>query len=788
MMNVYAERFPQEKIHIHFDKNVYNPGETIWFKAYIFADGAASEISKTFYTELADTNGHVLQRKTSPIIGSTAWGSFDLPKDIQYHQIYFRAYTAWMKNFDTTFLFGKSIPIINGNVESLYKPLKKEWRLHFFPEGGDIVAGIENNIAFKANDQFGVPVAIRGIIKNKAGKEFGRFKPEHDGMGSFLITPPDTGSLYAFWQDADSVERITALPVIKIEGAILNLKFADRKLLFSVSRSLEMESRNDQFTLIAYMNQSLIYQAKINLRESFKTSGQIPIDNLPSGILYATLFNADKLPVSERVVFINNHDFEFPAGINLIKQNISKRAANEIEIDVPDTLRTNLSLSITDALADGIHESNDNIITRLLFTGDVRGIIYHPYFYFQNSSDSVQHFLDLVMLTHGWRRFNWDLLVKGKTPEIKYKDNNYLQLTVELNGITHKKIKKNESLNIILGLKDSSRYFLPVPLSAENKFMLNNGLIFFDTASIGYSFSPNKNFSPGGTVSFSNGLMPENNNVQLVSESNTIYDSADSSVLYRNKFINEESEGYAFTNQKIKTLKPVILTAKSREQVLDDKYASGVFKFSSRYSFDVSNDSFSILYPDALEYIRGKVAGLYIYYNPADGEPHLIWRGTPMNTYVDQIKVDPNTLKSLPVSNIAYIKVFDPGESLILPRQIKDSGTVGFNSGGAVVVFTRKGDDFLSKQGGAKDFFTTEIMGYSPVKEFYSPDYSVENDLNKNEDTRTTLLWKPHIATNKDNRKVIIKFYNNDITRVIRIVLEGINEEGRLTRVEKIIQ
>jgi hypothetical protein len=36
MMNIYANNYPQEKIHVHFDKKLYSPGETIWFKAYIF--------------------------------------------------------------------------------------------------------------------------------------------------------------------------------------------------------------------------------------------------------------------------------------------------------------------------------------------------------------------------------------------------------------------------------------------------------------------------------------------------------------------------------------------------------------------------------------------------------------------------------------------------------------------------------------------------------------------------------------------------------------------------------
>ena len=49
MMSVYAENYPQEKLHVHFDKSVYNAGETIWFKAYIFSGAYPSPISRNFY-------------------------------------------------------------------------------------------------------------------------------------------------------------------------------------------------------------------------------------------------------------------------------------------------------------------------------------------------------------------------------------------------------------------------------------------------------------------------------------------------------------------------------------------------------------------------------------------------------------------------------------------------------------------------------------------------------------------------------------------------------------------
>src|ERR1700733_10828395 len=76
MMKVYADNFPQEKLYVQFDKSIYNSGETIWFKAYLFSGSDPSSISKNFYAELSDADGNILQKKTAPIYEATSAGSF----------------------------------------------------------------------------------------------------------------------------------------------------------------------------------------------------------------------------------------------------------------------------------------------------------------------------------------------------------------------------------------------------------------------------------------------------------------------------------------------------------------------------------------------------------------------------------------------------------------------------------------------------------------------------------------------------------------------------------------
>src|SRR5581483_4000629 len=82
MVNLYGERYPQEKVYVQFDKPAYNTGETIWFKSYIFAGIAPSAVSRNFYVELVDPTGKVLQQKLLPIYEGTSAGYFDITNNL----------------------------------------------------------------------------------------------------------------------------------------------------------------------------------------------------------------------------------------------------------------------------------------------------------------------------------------------------------------------------------------------------------------------------------------------------------------------------------------------------------------------------------------------------------------------------------------------------------------------------------------------------------------------------------------------------------------------------------
>ena len=782
-LGVYADNYPQEKVYVQFDKKIYNPGETIWFKAYIFTGADPSLTSHNFYAELSDPTGAIVQRKVYPIGESSTAGNFDLPKDVKFRHLHFRAYTGWMSNFDTAFYFEKDIRIYDKKLDSntTVTLIPREDHLDFFAEGGDMVAGVENTIAFKCNDQFGLPVAVKGSVLDKSGKEILTFASEHDGMGKFVVTPDKDDSLIAVWRDERGVEHRTGLPAVKQLGVVLRAIPGAHKILFSVARSVDGGPDFKHLTIIASMHQHLVYKARINLEDNFMSGGTIPTGQLPSGVLVLTVFTPEMRPVSERVAFVNNNEYLFKPEMSLGMKSVARRGKNALTIEVPDTLKSNLSIAVTDATADGEFPDDDNIVSRLLLTGEVKGYVHDPFYYFSGVNDSLAEQLDLVMLTHGWRRIKWDAIARGQLPVIRNPEQEYLSIKADVLGIDPYKIAKDESINVILSKKDSSTQMLQVPHLSGTKFGIT-GLVFYDTAKAYYQFNTNHNLSNEAAVTFNTGLLRGWKMSRPLTGSFDGWTAEDSAYLRRNKYIVQEmARVKPIDDQKVKTLESVTVHGhvKTDAEKLDERYASGMFSGGDAYIMDLVNDQLAGSYPDVFTYLQGKIPGLQI--TPGSGvggTPSLSWRGGRPSLYLNEMQTDAQQLQSTPVTDIAEVKVFRPGSG------------VGFGggAGGVIAVYTKRGGDEKRNDANFKGLERQILVGYSMPKEFYSPNYLVPSPLNEREDLRTTLFWKPYVLTDKYTKQVNIEFFNNDITRKLRIVVEGFNEEGKLAHIEQIIQ
>lgn len=777
LLTLQHQADPQEKMFVHFDKNYYSPGETIWFKAYLFTGLNRSVYSKNFYAELRDEKGILLDKKTAPVLFSGAASNFDLPDSFPKSSVIFRAYTTTMLNGDTSFLYVKPIHIIHQiKKNTATKPVAPVIPVtRFLPEGGDLVAGLPCKVAFKTTGANDEPVESQGVIKDPDGKELVSFSAVHDGMGSFTITPEAGKNYTAVWKDNKGKAYTTALPPVKDKGILLHVSDAPGAKKYAVTRQPDAGEAFQTLNVIGIMNQQLIYQARLNLVTKENVAALMPVNELPSGILQVTIFDKYMQPLAERVCFVNNGNYEFDADAWISDLNIGKRELNRAEVKILDSVATNLSISITDADLDVPEPLHDNIVTRMLLTGDLRGKIHKPYFYFYSTADSTPHYLDLVMLTNGWRRYNWENVLAGKVPETRYTENNYLGIKGKLVNAQGNVFAPGTQLNGIMQTTDSASNFISLPIERNGAVSID-GMVFYDSAKLYLQYNDkNKEFEPA-MFNVNNGLIPNTPSQGLADAVKLSPYQPDSLVAarYWNNNVNE----LKIAAKKFKDaheLQNVTVTARLKTAVekLDEEYASAMFSGDAK-GFDVMGDPSAVGSFSIFQYLQGKVAGLQI--STGGASPQLSWRGGTPVIYLNEMRSDVSMIQSINMADIAYIKVFNPSSA----------GVISSTGGGVISIYTKKGSDASSSVPSKLKALT--LLGYSPIKEFFAPDYAAASSADGfYENLGTTLYWNPYVLLDNSNKRFKFQFFNNDITKSFRIVLEGISNSGKLIHVEKVI-
>ncbi len=785
LLAVYSEHYPQEKVHIQFDKSFYNAGDIIWYKAYLLAGTEPSDNSANFYVDWFGDDGRLLQHTIDPLEESGAKGQFQIPSGYKGRLIYLKAYTKWMLNFDAELIFQKSIPVLQ-KTTLFKKDDNNPTKIRFFPEGGDMITGVVGRIAFKANDAHGMPVTVKGIVKNGTGAVVDSFISEHDGMGSIMLEPAINEIYTAIWTDEFSnTPYTTPLPMAKGNGVVLEVRPLAERDIITVKRSNMASEEMKTLHLIAHMNQHPVYSASINLHTKNTIISEIPTASLPTGILQITLFNASWVPVAERIVFVNNHEYSFPTKINTLVKGLGKREKNVFEITLADNAAANLSVAVTDAELTTDDKFANNIFTQLLLCADLKGAIYQPAYYFSGDDDSIDNHLDLVMLTHGWRRFNWEEIIKGKLSELPYtKDTGSLMLDGQVKNISKFKLpKEGQQITMLLQDKDSGQQVLSGLLQANGNFSQPMNP-FYDSAKLYYQFVNHQQLTDKADISFKTNWAARPADYPDSTAKKWFAASITAAVLNKSLFFLTEDDRIEKDKQAHRLADVIVKTKiKKQEELLDEQYTSGLYRGGDAIKLDVTADPKYFPGMAFADYIVNKAPGLRVLHDSI-GNLTLSWRGDQTDVYLDEMYMSQDStgtgIKNINMSDIGYIKIFKPGS----PTGMSNSKHLGGSPGGAIALYSKTGDH---RDNNLTLFKLVKLEGYTPYKEFYSPDYT-EPAKDFFKDARTTLYWSPVILSKVSGNKIKVAFYNNDYSKKFRVLLEGIDSEGRLTRAEKIIE
>ena len=247
---------PQEKVYLHFDNTGYFKGEIIRFKAYVtrMDNEKKSNISKNLYVELVNPTGDVIERRTLMLENGEAEGDIALDSIVGPSGFYeVRAFTRYMTNWGTPALFSRTFPVFekpevygdyanpsiapenihhrlpNVRVESSSNSSKKaletaakNLRIGIYPEGGDLIVGLQGRVAIDVTDEEGYHMQTTGALYDANKTKVVDVQTDESGRGVFEFIP--NGMKYTLQlTDKKGKTRTVDMPEARLEGITLNL-------------------------------------------------------------------------------------------------------------------------------------------------------------------------------------------------------------------------------------------------------------------------------------------------------------------------------------------------------------------------------------------------------------------------------------------------------------------------------------------------------------------------------------------------------------------------------------
>lgn len=748
----YQLQAVQEKIFTHTDKIFYLAGETIWFKLYT-ADESFNRpigISKVAYVEVINGEQRSVMQAKISLQDGMGNGSFIISSALASGNYKLRAYTSRMKNFSADYYFEQPLTIVNTLKEPIYAGAVPvlQYRVDFFPEGGNLVNGINSTVAFKITDQYGNGINAAGYLLNGKSDTLARIETLQHGMGKFSLLPQQHAAYHAVFVIKDAV-IVQNLPPAYDEGYTMHL--AEDAAAGMLTVTVNTSSRFNNLPVCLFVHtRHVAKQVLMAKAVDGKAFFQLDKSKLGEGISHITVFNANRQPVCERLYF------KMPLQKLLVKAAASQFSytnRNKITVDLRTanqlTQPAAADMSVAVFMIDSLQPLQyQDIHAWMLLQSELAGSIESPQSYFTDSSATVTAALNNLLLTQGWRRFKWDDVLNNRMPAFTFITENEGPvingtLVDKGNGAPQKNILatltvpgENFELRSAVSREDGSLQFNVNDFYSSNEMIIAPVNAADSTVKINITspFSDRFNAFPFAAFSVAGKFKDELLNRSINAQADNAYRAEVKKLSFAtlpvdtNSFYGKPDKQYYLDDYtRFITMEEVM-----KEFITEVK----VKKQEDGYQFRVVNGVFK----DFFE------------------QPPLV------------------LIDGVPVSRVDKIMAFDPLKIKKIDVAAHKHYLGPLVSEGVVSYKTYQGD--LGGYELDPNAIVVEYEGLQRQRVFYSPVY--ETKMQKESrlpDLRNVLYWCPDIKTGADGKQQF-SFYTSDVNARFAIVVQGLTAEG----------
>ena len=468
-LRLFGERIPQEKVFVHMDNTCYFLGDTIWFSVYTRQTNTdkPSTVSKVLYAELWNHDGYLVERKIVEMADGRGQGFFALADSLMYGGYYeLRAYTRWQLNwgeyehrhkrlakwwfFNNTMareyyrdyekLYSRVFPVYDRpSVPGVFfhdmtlRPLirqqtfkqENELSLNLYPEGGHMITGLPCRIAFEAAMTDGEAVDGNLVITDNKGDTVAIAETVHLGRGVVELPPLEDIRYRATFNALRDDGKGKGL------STKVKLRSPDTDGV-----SIRVDKEGDAWRITSYgagdvvqslLGLSITCEGRLGFFQTMRISSEPSVIHVPDSLLLAgvnqlTIFDANGRIFADRLFFVTRPELmHAPLSITGLKEQYAPFEKVRLQVSAPsltgkeEGLSSSLSLSVRDAVHQDHTFDSSNIMTEMLLSSEIKGFVPHPDYFFEKDDEEHRRALDLLMMTQGWRRFDWkDMAVRGE--------------------------------------------------------------------------------------------------------------------------------------------------------------------------------------------------------------------------------------------------------------------------------------------------------------------------------------------------------------------------------------
>lgn len=639
---------------------------------------------------------------------------------------------------------------------------KANYDVQLFPEGGTLVENLPSKIGFKAVNSYGRGEDVSGKVVDDTGSEILNFQSSHLGMGNFILNPLSGKSYKAIISFKDGSTKTIDLPKAQTSGYIISANnTSSEKINVKVISSTDMVGKGELY-LVGQHNGSVYFSTKISSDKQL-SSINIPKAQIPSGILQLTLFNAQFMPLVERIVFVNNTADKIDLNISELNESYGSKTNVKATITTKvdgKPMQGTFSVAVTNN--DAVQpdpENESNILTSLLLTSDLSGYVEKPNYYFLKDDAKTTTDLDNLLLTQGWRKINWKSVTSGVAPAFAFQP----EKGISVSGKVLRSGKPVVKGKVMLISNSNGFFMLDTLTDAEGRFSFDK-LQFGDSTKfiVQARTEKDKKFVdveldkyPGQNVTTNKntGDIEVNVNQAITSylkqSENYFNDLARKGWLNRTVLLNE------------------VKIVEKKNPAPNSSNLNGAGRADQVFTAKDMENAVTLS-----QFLQGRIVGTSI----RNGLAYSLRNGNgPMAIVLDGMNMSMGgdmggfTLDDIVVQDV---------ESVEILRSIGNTAIYGSQGGNGVIVITTKRGG-----GSAINRYTPGIVvvspqGFSTIKEFYSPKY--DSPQNETPDFRSTIFWQPQLVTNPDGTAKLSYYTGQPGT--YRIVIEGIDEKGNLAR------